>query len=152
MRPYDFLDRRNAIPVDRGVCHNPFFAPPTPLTATRNSSESVLLYLGSWLTVYMNLQLALRALANERRLLILAWLRQPTRHFPVQVDGDLLKDGVCGLSIARKLRVSQPTASEHLKILTRAGLIRGKRIKQWIFYRRDEARIRKIKKLIVNGV
>jgi len=100
----------------------------------------------------MNLQLALRALANERRLLILAWLRQPTRHFPVQVDGDLLTDGVCGLSIARKLRVSQPTASEHLKILMRAGLIRGKRIKQWIFYRRDEARIRKIKKLIVNGV
>jgi DNA-binding transcriptional ArsR family regulator len=100
----------------------------------------------------MNLQLALRALSNERRLLVLGWLRQPTRHFPVQVDGDLLTDGVCGLSIARKLRVSQPTASEHLKILTRAGLIRGKRIKQWTFYRRDEARIRKIKKLIVSGV
>jgi ArsR family transcriptional regulator len=64
----------------------------------------------------------------------------------------LLRDGVCGLSIARKLRVSQPAASEHLKILTHVGLIRGKRIKQWTFYKRDEARIRKIKKLIVNGV
>jgi ArsR family transcriptional regulator len=100
----------------------------------------------------MNLELALRALSNERRLLILSWLRHPARHFPVQVDGDLLADGVCGLSIARKLRVSQPTASEHLKILTRAGLIRCKRIKQWTFYKRDEARIRKIKNLILTEV
>jgi ArsR family transcriptional regulator len=65
------------------------------------------------------------------------------------VDGDLIDDGVCGLLIARKLKVSQPTASEHLKVLQQAGLIRGKRIKQWTFYRRDEAHIRKIKKLIV---
>src|SRR5258707_760747 len=51
-----------------------------------------------------------------------------------------------GLLIARKLRVTQPTASEHLKILQQAGLIRGKRIKQWTFYKRDEAQIRTIKK------
>jgi DNA-binding transcriptional ArsR family regulator len=100
----------------------------------------------------MTLHLALRALSNERRLAVLGWLRHPAKNFPVQVDGDLLADGVCGLSIARKLRVSQPTASEHLKILTRAGLIRGKRIKQWTFYKRDEARIRKIKKLILAQV
>jgi DNA-binding transcriptional ArsR family regulator len=123
-----------------------------PAHSLRKSFEIVLLYLGSWLTVYMNLELALRALSNERRLLILSWLRHPARHFPVQVDGDLLADGVCGLSIARKLRVSQPTASEHLKILTRAGLIRCKRIKQWTFYKRDEARIRKIKNLILTKV
>jgi ArsR family transcriptional regulator len=69
-------------------------------------------------------------------------LKDPTRHFPPQVDGDLEKDGVCGLLIARKLRVSQPTASEHLRILSHAGLVRGKRIKKWTFYRRDEARIK----------
>jgi ArsR family transcriptional regulator len=39
-----------------------------------------------------------------------------------------------------------------LKILTHVGLIRGKRIKQWTFYKRDEARIRKIKKLILTEV
>ena len=100
----------------------------------------------------MNLELALRALSNDRRLRILDWLRNPTRHFPPQVDGDLVDDGVCGLLIARKLRISQPTASEHLKILQQAGLVRGKRIKQWTFYRRDEARIRKIKKLILKKV
>jgi ArsR family transcriptional regulator len=100
----------------------------------------------------MSLELALRALSNERRLRILSWLKQPVKNFPAQVDGDLRKDGVCGLSIARKLRVSQPTASEHLKILMRAGLIRGKRIKQWTFYTRDESRIRNIKKLILTEV
>jgi DNA-binding transcriptional ArsR family regulator len=100
----------------------------------------------------MSLELALRALSNERRLQVLRWLKQPAKNFPTQVDGDLRKDGVCGLSIARKLRVSQPTASEHLEILMRAGLIRGKRIKQWTFYKRDEARIRKIKKLILTEV
>ena len=89
----------------------------------------------------MDITLALRALANERRLQILEWLKDPTRHFPPQVDGDLERDGVCGLLIARKLRISQPTLSEHMRVLTRAGLVRGKRIKQWVFYRRDEPAI-----------
>jgi ArsR family transcriptional regulator len=44
------------------------------------------------------------------------------------------------------------TASEHLKILAAAGLIRGKRIKQWTFYKRDEAAIRRIKKTILAKV
>jgi len=100
----------------------------------------------------MNLDLALRALANERRLRILDWLRHPRRHFPPQVDGDLITDGVCGLLIARKLRVSQPTASEHLKILLQAGLVQGKRIKQWTFYKRNEKQIRVIKKQFLDKV
>lgn len=82
-----------------------------------------------------------KALANERRLQILAWLKRPRAHFPPQVDGDLVEDGVCGVFIAQKLQVSQPTASEHLKILSRAGLVRAKRIRQWTFYKRDEKRI-----------
>jgi DNA-binding transcriptional ArsR family regulator len=90
----------------------------------------------------------LRALANDRRLLILDWLKRPCKHFPRQVDGDLVKDGVCGLLIARKLKVTQPTASEHLNILASTGLIRGKRIKQWTFYKRDEKAIRKMKRML----
>lgn len=84
---------------------------------------------------------ALRALDNERRLQILRWLKQPTRHFRPQVDGDLVEDGVCGLLIAEKLGVSQPTVSEHMRLLVRAGLVRPKRIKQWTFYRRDDERL-----------
>jgi DNA-binding transcriptional ArsR family regulator len=90
----------------------------------------------------------LRALANESRRKILDWLKDPKAHFPPQVDGDLVRDGVCGVLIARKLAISQPTASEHLKIMATAGLIRGKRVKQWTFYKRDEAAIRDIKKIL----
>ncbi len=95
----------------------------------------------------MNLEPALAALSSARRLQILAWLKNPLAHFPPQVYGDLVKDGVCGVFIARKMRVSQPTASEHLKILQQAGLVRAKRIKQWTFYRRNEVQIEKIKRL-----
>jgi ArsR family transcriptional regulator len=94
------------------------------------------------------MQAALRALANERRVRILDWLRNPRAHFPRQADGDLVEDGVCGLLIARKLKVSQPTASEHLRVLVQAGLIRPKRIRQWTFYQRDEARLKAVKRAI----
>ena len=89
-----------------------------------------------------------RALASEKRLMILEWLRDPKAHFPKQKDGDLVRDGVCSVFIADKLKVTQPTAGEHLHILTRAGLIRGKKIKQWVFYRRDEKRIAEAKRLL----
>jgi ArsR family transcriptional regulator len=82
-----------------------------------------------------------KALANDKRLQVLEWLRDPETHFPPQRDGDLVRDGVCSLFIADKLGVSQPTCGEHLKVLSQAGLIEGTRIKQWVFYRRNEERI-----------
>jgi DNA-binding transcriptional ArsR family regulator len=100
----------------------------------------------------MSIDLVLRALANERRRLILDWLKDPAAHFPPQRDGDLKRDGVCGVLIARKLGVSQPTVSLHLKLLAQAGLLRPKRIKQWTFYRRDEAEIRAVKKTLLAKV
>jgi DNA-binding transcriptional ArsR family regulator len=100
----------------------------------------------------MPAETVLRALASDKRLQILQWLKRPRAHFPAQVDGDLVKDGVCGVLIARKLGVSQPTASEHLNILARSGLIQGKRIKQWTFYKRAETEIRKVKKVILSRI
>jgi DNA-binding transcriptional ArsR family regulator len=100
----------------------------------------------------MKVDLVMRALANDRRLQILEWLKRPRKHFRPQLDGDLVADGVCGVLIAEKLGVSQPTASEHLKILLGAGLVRAKRIKQWTFYKRDETRIKKVKQMIVDRV
>jgi DNA-binding transcriptional ArsR family regulator len=88
----------------------------------------------------------LKAVANTRRLDVLNWLKDPRAHFPPQKDGDLVRDGVCSVFIARKLRVSPPTASEHLRVLAQAGLIRGRRIKQWTFYKRDERRIAEVKR------
>jgi DNA-binding transcriptional ArsR family regulator len=96
-----------------------------------------------------NIEAALRALASDRRLQILAWLKDPEAHFPAQVDGDLVKDGVCGVLIAEKLGVSQPTVSEHLRILSQSALLTSKRVKQWTFYKRDEAYISKVKRAIV---
>ena len=96
----------------------------------------------------MNVTTGLRAISNKSRLQILTWLKDPTGNFPPQVDGDLVDDGVCGLFIARKLGVSQPTASEHLKILTQARLLDGKRIKKWTFYKRNEKRIEELKKIL----
>ena len=90
----------------------------------------------------------LRALANDKRLLVLEWLRDPVANFPPQRDGDLVHDGVCSAFIAEKLAVSQPTCGEHLKVLSRAGLIRGKRVKQWVFYQRDEERIAAARELL----
>lgn len=87
-----------------------------------------------------------KALANDKRLLILEWLKDPKAHFPPQTDGDLETDGVCSVFIAEKLGLSQPTVSIHMKELFRAGLVRSKRIKQWTFYQRDEERISELKK------
>jgi DNA-binding transcriptional ArsR family regulator len=93
-----------------------------------------------------------RALANEKRLQILEWLKSPKAFFPKQLDGDLVDDGVCGLFIAQKLGVSQPTASVHLKLMTQAGLLTARKIRQWTFYKRNEAGIRAVKVQISKGL
>jgi DNA-binding transcriptional ArsR family regulator len=93
----------------------------------------------------------LKALGNDKRLAVLGWLAEPTSHFPPQRDGDLVADGVCSVFIAEKLGVSAPTASEHLRVLAAAGLVTAKRIRQWTFYQRDEARIAEVKRMFQEG-
>ena len=100
----------------------------------------------NWQIPYVLSVVVVKALASEKRLRILAWLKDPRAHFRPQVDGDLVRDGVCGVFIAEKLGVTQPTASEHLRVLAGAGLIRAKRVKQWTFYKRDEKRIAAVKR------
>ena len=90
----------------------------------------------------------LKAIANPHRLMILGWLKDPARHFRPQVDGDLVKDGVCALLIGEKLSLAQPTTAQHLKILVDAGLLVPKRIRKWTFYCRDEERIVTLKSAI----
>jgi DNA-binding transcriptional ArsR family regulator len=89
-----------------------------------------------------------KALSSEPRLAILNWLKAPRSHFPRQVDGDLVDDGVCSLFIARKLGVTQASAHLHLRLLADLGLIKAKRIKQWTFYKRDEKRIAQARKVL----
>jgi len=100
----------------------------------------------------MEIVVVLKALANERRLQILGWLRDPRVHFRSQVDGDLVEDGVCGVLIAEKLGVSPPSLSDHIRILTAAGLVRAKRIKGWTMYKREDKAITAAKKAIRDHV
>jgi DNA-binding transcriptional ArsR family regulator len=89
-----------------------------------------------------------KALASEPRLVILEYLKDPVLHFPPQVYGDLVEDGVCADFIREKLGISAATATQHLKVLTDAGLIRPKRIKQWTFFKRVEPTIAALKQQI----
>jgi DNA-binding transcriptional ArsR family regulator len=81
------------------------------------------------------------ALACPKRLQVLQWLKDPQAHFPPQREGDLVDDGVCVLFIAQKLGVAQPTATSHLQVLARVGLVTSKRLGQWTYYKRDEPAI-----------
>lgn len=75
------------------------------------------------------------ALSSPVRLQIMLWLLTPRAHFPEQRDGDLVEDGVCVGFITEKVGLSQPTVSAHMKKLAEAGLVRGKKINNWIFYK-----------------
>ena len=86
----------------------------------------------------VDLEAVLKALASERRLQILNWLRDVEANFPPQEHGDPIADGACNLFIVEKLGVSQPTGSRHLKVLVDAGLIVPTRRKGWTYYRRNE--------------
>ena len=78
------------------------------------------------------------ALSNAKRLQILGWLKDPSRHFGPEHPTDA-NEGVCGLYIAEKLGVSPATASVHLKILTQAGFLRPLRVGKFTYFKRVEA-------------
>ena len=48
--------------------------------------------------------------------------------------------------------LSAPTLSEHMRVLLAAKLVKAKRIKQWTMYRRDEAAIAAVKRVISEKV
>lgn len=79
--------------------------------------------------------LVFAALASPVRMQILSWLLDPRSHFSEQRDGDLVDDGVCVGFITQKIGLKQPTVSSHMKKLSDAGLVRGKRIGNWMFYK-----------------
>lgn len=85
--------------------------------------------------------LALKALASESRLQIIEWILDPRPHFEEQVDGDLVDDGVCIGRIVDKTGLSQPTVTNHMKVLANADLVSAKKIKNWVFYRPNRTRL-----------
>lgn len=88
----------------------------------------------------------LNALANPGRLEILRLLKDPESHFPPQ-NLLPLQSGVCANQIQAKIGLSQPTTSAHLASLLRVGLVKKKRVGQWVYFSRDEANIKTFMRL-----
>lgn len=100
------------------------------------------------MTSLVDLESVLKALASERRLQILEWLKDPTSNFPPQEHGDPEEHGACNQFIVEKLGVSQPAGSRHLKVLTDAGLVIPTRRKGWVYYRRNEAALAEVSAVV----
>ena len=81
----------------------------------------------------------LKALVHPVRRAILAKLKTPEAWFAGQEQP--LSLGVCAGQIERGCPLSQSTVSAHLAALQSTGLITGRRIGQWVFYKRNEAAI-----------
>ena len=56
--------------------------------------------------------------------------------------------GLCAGDVEERVRLSQPTISHHMAILTRAGLVEAAKEGQWRWYRRNESAIKKLLKTL----
>lgn len=83
----------------------------------------------------------LKALANDTRMLIMQSLKAPADNFPAQEHGAPEEFGVCVTHIQQKVNLAASTASAHLAILQRSGLVQSHRIGKWTYYRRNESAI-----------
>jgi len=51
-------------------------------------------------------------------------------------------EGLCASDIEERVRLSQPTISHHMSLLTKAGLVEAQKLGLWMWYRRNESAIR----------
>lgn len=59
---------------------------------------------------------------------------------------------LCAGDIETCVRLSQPTVSHHMAILTKAGLVEAVKRGQWRWYRRNDKTISQIVKLLRKGI
>ena len=89
-----------------------------------------------------------KALSNQTRLKILAWLKEPEKHFPEQYQCNAQAPGVCVGQIQAKCGLTQSTVSEYLSLLQRAGLVTTTRVGQWTYYKRNEEGMKALERMI----
>lgn len=85
--------------------------------------------------------LIFKALSNEKRQLILQWLKNPEDNFGPQThlqEEENFDGGVCVGSIQDKSGLSQSVISSYLDMMQKAGLLESKRMGKWTYYRRNE--------------
>jgi DNA-binding transcriptional ArsR family regulator len=86
----------------------------------------------------------LHAIADPTRRHILRALKQrgvPSTNAPFHG-----KNGLCAGDVEECVRLSQPTISHHMSILTKAGLVDAVKQGQWRWYRRNEKALRQLVK------
>jgi DNA-binding transcriptional ArsR family regulator len=54
------------------------------------------------------------------------------------------ESGLCASDIEQRIQLTQPTISHHMAVLTKAQLVEGKKLGQWMWYRRNENAIREL--------
>ncbi|MEU3856597.1 ArsR family transcriptional regulator [Streptomyces sp. NPDC028722] len=88
--------------------------------------------------------------SGRMRQTILEWLKDPAAHFPATrgASGDT---GVTARAVAAKLGVPRRTATAHLDLLTRLGVLRTRRVRCRTYYRRDEIRIAEVARMFEKG-
>ncbi len=56
--------------------------------------------------------------------------------------------GLCASDIELRIRLSQPTISHHMAVLSKAGLVETKKLGQWMWYRRKESALRRLTQML----
>jgi DNA-binding transcriptional ArsR family regulator len=100
------------------------------------------------MSVDTSLDRALHAIADPTRRRILQALKEGTRAKAGEKSTAALSYCLCGGEIEDRVRLSQPTISHHMAILTRAGLVEATKQGQWRWYGRNEKAIRKLVKTL----
>ncbi len=87
---------------------------------------------------------ALHAIVDPTRRRILKALRDESMTTKTRSKGEF--PGLCAGEIEESVRLSQPTISHHMAILTKAGLVEVTKRGQWRWYRRNEKVLRRLVK------
>jgi DNA-binding transcriptional ArsR family regulator len=89
-----------------------------------------------------------KVLANETRIDMLKWLKNPLDHFDkptAHLSRNLNeKGGVCVGDIQEKAKMSQSTVSHYLSMMQKVGLLESERHGKWTYYRRNEETIQQL--------
>ncbi len=93
-----------------------------------------------------------KALANESRLRIIQWMKDPEKHFGAAPNGRPRGKAVCVGEIQAKLGLSQSTVSHFLSLLLQAELLVAKREGQWTFYERNESTIKALENFLKDEI
>jgi DNA-binding transcriptional ArsR family regulator len=94
---------------------------------------------------------ALHAIADPTRRRILQALREGAAKIAEKNPAGL-GPCLCAGDIEERVRLSQPTISHHMAILTKAGLVEATKRQQWRWYRRNEKAIKHVVKTLREGL